>query len=154
MKFSKKQLRQAKTQLREFKKAQELKEKEEIENKLNEANEEPKENKPLSEEESRLMAVLSKKGKNIVINKDNIPDRKQKISKKKIIKNSEFKPEPKRKLIFSFEKGDLVSFKSYYDNTILKGIYAGDCSKDSDFCYVVNSSGSQRTFKKFVRKLN
>jgi len=148
MKFSKKQLRNAKNQVRVFKAEQKSKE-EEIAQESKEVPEQPPE---LSEEDAKLLSSLNRKGKNVtLVNSNNLP--KKQTSVKDIKKNisDNFKPSSKPKIIWSFKEGDVVSFKlSQHDERKL-GIYMRETS--SDYCSIAFSGGTRNVLKSFIRKI-
>lgn len=150
MKFSKKQLRNAKNQVKVFKAEQKSKE-EEI---AQETNKEPDPVPELSEEDAKLLSSLSKKGKNVtLVNSNNLP--KKQTSVKDIKKNisGNFKPASKPKMIWSFKKGDVVSFKlSHHDERKL-GIYMRETSIESDYCDIAFSGGIRKVLKSLIRKI-
>jgi ribosome-binding ATPase YchF (GTP1/OBG family) len=143
MKFSKRQLKNAKKQLRVFKEEQKSTEE------IKEENEIPLE--PLTPEDAKLFDSLSKKGKNItIVNSDKLPAKQPTIKNvKKSIKNSFEKKTSK--MIFSFNEGDIVSFKKDYQSNRALGIYMRE--RDETFCDVVTSAGISTVRKSGIRKI-
>jgi aspartyl aminopeptidase len=149
MKFSKKQLRNAKQQIKVFKKEQKSKEEEKVVDSENPVEEIPQ----LSEEDSKLLSSLSKKGKNVtIVNSSNLPNKNKQTTKtvKKNIKRN-FKKEPP-KIIFSFKEGDIVSYKNDGNSSSrVLGIYMKEANER--YCYVASAGGIEMVRKSGIRKI-
>jgi aspartyl aminopeptidase len=149
MKFSKKQLRNAKQQIKVFKEEQKSKEEEKVVDSENPVEEIPQ----LSEEDSKLLSSLSKKGKNVtIVNSSNLPNKNKQTTKtvKKNIKRN-FKKEPP-KIIFSFKEGDIVSYKNDGNSSSrVLGIYMKEANER--YCYVASAGGIEMVRKSGIRKI-
>ena len=148
MKFSKKQLLNAKKQIKVFKEEQKTKEET-----VPQSEKSTEEAHQLSEEDSKLLSSLSKKGKNVtLVNSSNLPNKSKKTVKtvKKSIKRNFEKFSPK--IIFSFKEGDIVSYKNNGNSSpSVLGIYMKEV--DDRYCYIASAIGIEMVKKSGIRKI-